>query len=453
MAQRTLAHVSAPERGSGREHALANIVTEVLQLPNPPKFIAFIDSRQGAERVVRLLREKAGHLAQRVQPYRSGYEPADRRAIERALRDGSLSGVIATSVLELGIDLPQLDLGINAGLPNSRESFRQRVGRIGRRSPGAFLILAEYDAFLRYGETLSQYWEKSVEPSHLYLDNRVFQFIHAHCLTLESASPGAFDAALLDIRWPKGFDSIARDVWNGRRYPEFDPIASSVTEGGKAPHLEWKIRSISLPEQEIVEESGRRHLGKISAEQAIREAYPGACYLHLQQGWRITGWRDHATGPPIIQVRQLEGSSPSVDSSALPAANIRRPLPAPGDTGRNTYRRTDPLLESNATIRLNRDGLIEGRMVNHADGILAETWVDLTQSVTGWEEGGRTYEYADYVSRRPGLKPRSIEIPTTGVLLQLRQSWFALSTARRGIAAALTALLRHDRSISLGDVD
>ena len=453
LSQRTLAHVAAPDKGVGREHALSDMLTDVLQLPDPPKFIAFLDSRQGVERVVRTLREKAGDLSQRVQPYRSGYETNDRRAIERALRDGRLSGVIATSALELGIDIPQLDLGINAGLPDSRKSLRQRVGRIGRQRPGAFLILAEYDAFQRYSDTLSRYWQRSVEPSHLHLDNRVFQFIHAHCLSRESGSPKVFDVALKNISWPKDFDSIARDVWNGQSFPEFDPIADTVIKGVRSPHSEWQIRDISLPEQKIVEESGRRRLGKISAEQAIRETYPGACYLHLQQGWRITGWRDQSAGPPIIQARQLIGNSPPVDPNALPEANRIQSLPPPGGTGRDTYRRTDPVLEFNAVVHLNRDRIIDGRIVSRPDGILAETWVDLTQSVTGWKEEGRTYEYEDYLSRRPGLKPRSIEIPTTGVLVQLRQSCFSAPMVRRRIASNLTALLRHDKSIPLGNVD
>ena len=41
-------------------------------------------------------------------PYRSGYEYEDRLQIEEALRNSTLKGVISTSALELGVDLPEL---------------------------------------------------------------------------------------------------------------------------------------------------------------------------------------------------------------------------------------------------------------------------------------------------------------------------------------------------------
>ena len=68
-----------------------------------------------------------------VKPYRSGYEAEDRTAIERALRDGCLRGVVSTSALELGIDIPHFVVGFNIGVPASRKSFRQRLGRVGRQ--------------------------------------------------------------------------------------------------------------------------------------------------------------------------------------------------------------------------------------------------------------------------------------------------------------------------------
>ena len=464
--ERTLAHIAAAsDRGDPLEHALANIILDILQLASPPKFIAFINSRQGAERVVRLVRQKALnlepekrdkaiHQVNLVQPYRSGYEGEDRQAIERALREGRLLGVIATSAMELGIDIPNLDLGINAGPTYTRKSLRQRVGRIGRRRPGIFLVLREHDAFTRYGDSLKQYWEKSVEPSHLYLGNEVFHFIHAHCLARESISPKSFEENLNDINWPDGFTHTAWKIWNEQPFPRFDPIAAPVTQGHTPPHRVWHIRDIKLPDHEIVEESNGRRVGRIGAEQAIKETYPGACYLHLKQGWRITGWREQAAGPAIIRARRLSGGTPAWNPRALPEANRRDALPPPGTSGsesRDTYRRTDPIIDYMATVRLNREGIIEGRLTNLSDGILAEAWMDLSETVSGWEEGNRPYRYEDY--RRPGLKSQRIEIPTTGVLLQINLPWFSNYTAHRRIAADLLDLLCYDRSIPRRDVE
>lgn len=109
----------------------ATIATELQKVllggSDRGSFITFVDSRQGAERLA--IRTEA---EDKVRPYRSGYEASDRQAIERALREGSLRGVVSTSALELGINIPHFSVGMNLGVPASRKSFRQRLGRVGR---------------------------------------------------------------------------------------------------------------------------------------------------------------------------------------------------------------------------------------------------------------------------------------------------------------------------------
>ena len=120
-----------------------------------------------------------------MKPYRSGYEARDRSNIEHAPREGHLRGVVSTSALELGIDIPHFAVGLNIGVPVTRKSFRQRLGRVGRQRPGSFAVVAEPYAFARYGSTLAEYYAKSVEPSYLCLRNRFMQFAHARCLAEE----------------------------------------------------------------------------------------------------------------------------------------------------------------------------------------------------------------------------------------------------------------------------
>lgn len=143
-------------------------------------FITFMDSRQGVERLA--LRTEADDA---IRPYRSGYEAADRDQIEGALRDGSLRGVVSTSALEMGIDIPHFEVGLNLSVPTSKKSFLQRIGRIGRNRPGAFAVIGDPYAFKRYGSTLKEYYDSSVEPSYFYLENRFVQYAHARCLADE----------------------------------------------------------------------------------------------------------------------------------------------------------------------------------------------------------------------------------------------------------------------------
>nr|MDQ3319023.1 DEAD/DEAH box helicase [Actinomycetota bacterium] len=79
--------------------------------------ICFLRSRRGVELIQRFTRLKLedrgrGDLAERIAPYRAGYTPSQRREIERRLVEGELLGVAATSALELGIDVGELDAAI-----------------------------------------------------------------------------------------------------------------------------------------------------------------------------------------------------------------------------------------------------------------------------------------------------------------------------------------------------
>ncbi len=68
----------------------------------------------------------------RVRAYRAGYRPEQRREIERGLRPGGdLLGVTATSALELGIDIGDLDASVLVGYPGTIASLWQQAGRAG----------------------------------------------------------------------------------------------------------------------------------------------------------------------------------------------------------------------------------------------------------------------------------------------------------------------------------
>src|SRR6185436_4066722 len=123
--------------------------------------IAFTRSRVAAELIYRYTREQLGEgrrreggaageradrsLADRLSPYRGGYLPEERRAIERRLFDGDLLGVISTNALELGIDVGSLDAAVLVGFPNTIASTWQQAGRAGRSRAPALAVVVGYD--------------------------------------------------------------------------------------------------------------------------------------------------------------------------------------------------------------------------------------------------------------------------------------------------------------------
>jgi DEAD/DEAH box helicase domain-containing protein len=123
----------------------------------------------------------------RVEPYRAGLLPNERREIERGLRNGSIQGVVSTNALELGIDIGGLDASVVAGFPGSFNSFWQQSGRAGRRggtSVAVFVASASpLDQFIMRDP--QWFFRKSVEEGRLDPDNPYILTDHVKCASFE----------------------------------------------------------------------------------------------------------------------------------------------------------------------------------------------------------------------------------------------------------------------------
>ena len=413
---RRILHVEGLERGREAENLMEQLLAGIYALPERRRFISFVDSRQGVERIA------GGLNLEGVNPYRSGYEAADRTAIENALRNGSLHGVVSTSALELGIDIADMDIGINMGVPQSRKSFQQRLGRIGRTSPGAFLVVAPASAFTKFGESLSQYYDGSVEPSYLYLGNRFVQFAHARCLgdEMESLSRDTREAPR-GVNWPEGFSEILRNTRAGYSR-EFDQMAQI---GGDAPHFNYPLRQLGETNVEIQSGGGgfEREIGNMAYNQAIREAYPGATYLHMGRPYKVNQW-NQGFNKIVIRVAAARNAAP-----------------------------TRPILRKSVTIDLSGTGIIPGKLKKGSNGLLAEAQVQVNESVEGFTIGNTQYLYRNERANNPNMRRKQRNFRTTGVVIKIEAEWFAESSVRRELADALRDLLARERSIAPQDID
>jgi DEAD/DEAH box helicase domain-containing protein len=421
--ERQILHVNGAEFGAAGEAALVDLISGISKLSARRRFIAFFDSRQGIERTVQ------GVASLTVYPYRSGYEAEDRSRIEAALKGGELDGVVATSALELGIDIADMEIGVNLGVPQSRKAFRQRIGRIGRTSPGAFFLVAPPNAFKQFGQTFRDYYEGSVEPSYLYLGNRFIQFAQARCTLDELEVLGGDKSSLPSgAHWPEGFAEAIRHAKPGGGRPrEFDAIAQL---GADSPHLNYPLRQVGEASFDLKEgpRSMPGRLGTIATNQAIREAYPGANYLHFGHAYKVLEWN----------TRGYE--------RAIRLARSKNPMT------------TRPLLRTTLTLSLDPDGVVGQRIRRNSTGVVAEVHLQVNQSVEGYTMGRTTHLYKDLRAENPNMSRKQRDFRTTGILVKIDEPWFAgtkngTEIVREKVVQGLLGLVCRDRSISPQDVD
>lgn len=105
--------------------------------------LIFAKSRKSCELLVQYLRDSYNKEFEKhkIQGYRGGYLPRERRAIEKGIRSGDIIGVAATNALELGVDIGGLDAVLMAGYPGTIASTWQQAGRAGRRQGKSVAIL------------------------------------------------------------------------------------------------------------------------------------------------------------------------------------------------------------------------------------------------------------------------------------------------------------------------
>ncbi len=154
------------------------------------QLIVFARSRMRVELLLTYL-EKAGRQvgikSGEVRGYRGGYLPAERRAIESGLRDGSVTTVVSTNALELGIDIGRLDVCIMAGYAGTIASTWQQAGRAGRRQNlSAVVLVASSSPADQYIINNPDYFfGRSPEHASLDPDNLVILMSHLKCAAFE----------------------------------------------------------------------------------------------------------------------------------------------------------------------------------------------------------------------------------------------------------------------------
>jgi DEAD/DEAH box helicase domain-containing protein len=174
----------------------ASLLKESVRLANDllshqVQTILFARTRRTVELILRYLRDSVSLDTEsanaQVRGYRSGYLPRQRREIERGLRQGQVRLVVATTALELGIDIGQMGAALLAGYPGTIASTWQQAGRAGRgQLPSLSILVTSSSPLDQYLASHPEYFfGKSPELGLINPDNLLILLGHLRCAAFE----------------------------------------------------------------------------------------------------------------------------------------------------------------------------------------------------------------------------------------------------------------------------
>lgn len=133
--------------------------------------LIFVNSRRVAERLAGALNELAGEPLARA--HHGSLAASQRSEIEELLKAGNIKALVATSSLELGIDMGAIDLVIQIEAPPSVASGMQRIGRAGHHVGAASegIIFPKYRADLVACATVTRAMHEGLVESTRFLRN------------------------------------------------------------------------------------------------------------------------------------------------------------------------------------------------------------------------------------------------------------------------------------------
>ncbi|MET0491330.1 MAG: Zn-binding domain-containing protein, partial [Acidimicrobiales bacterium] len=275
-----------PKRSTNKE--TADLVARMVL--DGHRTIAFCRSRRGAEVVAtEVQRRLPRELRDSVAAYRGGYLAAERREIEADLFSGRLRAVVATTALELGIDVGGLDACILNGFPGTIASLWQQAGRAGREGQESVAVLVagndQLDQWLMANPT--EVFTRPPEPAVINPSNPYVLLPHLACAAYEHPLTPA------DERWWGDLldDGVRRLVLADqlRLRPRRDS-AAAVWCGSGWPAHGVGLRSGFASEVRIVTRVGGDDelIGTVDQGRAPSQVHPGAVYVHQGRYWKVT---------------------------------------------------------------------------------------------------------------------------------------------------------------------
>ncbi len=295
--------------GAGPRSAFTTIVPRLVELVREHRStMVFVNSRRLAERLASEINDAAGESLALAH---HGSVAKDRRAeIERQLKEGLLPAIVATSSLELGIDMGAIDLVVHIEAPPSVAAGLQRIGRAGhgvhRTSRG--LLFPKFRGDLLACAAVGERMLAGAVEATLYPRNPL-DVLAQHLVAMTALAPWPVEELFAVARRAAPFAELVRSTFDGvldllsGRYPSedfaqlrprvvFDRSRGIVSSRNHARRLAV-VNGGTIPDRGLfgvfLAEEGAaaaRRVGELD-EEMVYESQPGDVFALGASTWRI----------------------------------------------------------------------------------------------------------------------------------------------------------------------
>ncbi|MGI8998651.1 MAG: Lhr family helicase [Candidatus Limnocylindria bacterium] len=271
--------------------------------------LIFVNSRRLAERLAARLNELAGE--ELVRAHHGSVAREQRLEIEEQLKQGKLPALVATSSLELGIDMGAIDLVVQIESPPSVASGMQRIGRAGHQvgEPSVGKIFPKYRGDLVEAAVVVQRM-KAAQIEETRIPRNPLDVLAQQLVAICADGRWTVDDLHRLVTKAESFRDLSREQLTGvldmlsGRYPsdEFadlkprvvwdrqtDEVATrndarvvAITSGGTIP--DRGLYGVFLPGDDAGR--GGRRVGELD-EEMVYESRVGETFLLGASTWRI----------------------------------------------------------------------------------------------------------------------------------------------------------------------
>ncbi|THH10992.1 hypothetical protein EW146_g8195 [Bondarzewia mesenterica] len=249
------------------------------------RVILFCKVRKSCELAMKTIRAELSaegryDILSRVMSYRGGYSQEDRRKIEHEAFFGNLLGIIATNALELGVDIGVLDAVIMLGFPVSLASFRQQIGRAGRRARDALAVLVADDLPIdrHYVNNPQELFDKDMDDLLVDLDSKWIVESHLQCAAYE------MPVSLEDEKW---FGPWTKELCETKLVKDKEGWYHTHPKSLPFPAKNISLRGAEEEKYDVIDITNLRSEGgvarileEVEISRALFELYEGAIFIH-----------------------------------------------------------------------------------------------------------------------------------------------------------------------------